>query len=67
MNYQERFIVQDLETFEFLFPDIDGGIGQTPYLSLAGKYDYYQDALEAGVEEIGGEFTIFRFFEAVPS
>lgn len=61
-NYQERYIVQDLETFEFLKPDEMGSVEQTPYLSMAGKYQIYEDAFQAGVDEIGGQFAVFKFF-----
>lgn len=64
-DYQERFIVQDLETFEFLCSDNEGGFEQTAYLSLAGKFDDYESAFEAGVDEIGGNFQIFKFFEKI--
>ncbi len=64
-EYRERYIVQDLETFEFLRPDEIGSIEQTPYLSMAGKYDFYEDAFQAGVDEIGGSFQIFKFYELV--
>lgn len=64
-EYQERYIVQDLETFEFLRPHELGAVEQTPYLSLAGKYDFYEDAFQAGVDEIGGAFQVFKLFEQV--
>lgn len=66
-QYVERYIVQDLESFEFLCPDIDGGIATTPYIGSAGRYEEMQDALDAGVEEIGGRFSIFKFHECVSS
>lgn len=64
-EYRERFIVQDFETCEFLCSDGSGGIEQTPYLSNAGKYDDYDSAFEAGLDEIGGQFTVFKFYEPV--
>ncbi|WII92503.1 hypothetical protein QEO94_07585 [Kingella negevensis] len=63
MNYVEHYLVQDLETFEFLCPDIDGGVTTTPYIKAAGKYDDMQDAIDAGVEEIDGRFALFIFYE----
>lgn len=63
MNYEERFIVQDLETFEFLCSDQEGGFEMTPYLSLAGRFESYDDAFESAIDEIGGSFSIFKFFE----
>ena len=39
-EFKQRFIVQDLESGEFLCPDPAGGITQTPYIKQAGKFDY---------------------------
>lgn len=64
-DYQERYIVQNLETFEFLCQDENGGIDETPFLSKAGKYHNYEDAFSAGVDEIGGFFSVFKFYEPV--
>lgn len=63
MNYVQFFIVQDLETFEFLCPDPNGDIGQTPYLKGAGRYETREDAFSAGTEECGGQFSVTSFFE----
>lgn len=65
MRVEERFIVQDLESFEFLYPDPDGDVGLTPYLKLAGKFDNRDDALAAGVDELGEHFALFSFYESV--
>ncbi|MBS9339915.1 hypothetical protein [Neisseria elongata] len=62
-EFKQRFIVQDLESGEFLFPDPAGGITQTPYIKQAGKFDYQEDAMDAGIDEIGEQFAIFSFFE----
>lgn len=62
--FTERFIVQDLETFEFLYPDSNGDVGQTPFLKNAGRYDSRDDALQAGIEECGGQFSVVSFFES---
>ena len=64
-DFKECFVVQDLETFEFLCSDGLGGIEQTPYWSIAGKDDNYDSAFEAGVDEIGGVFSVFKFYESV--
>ncbi len=61
-QFEEKYIVQDLETHEFLFPDLFGDVGQTPNIKSAGHYDTREDAISAGVEEIGSEFVIFSFF-----
>lgn len=62
MNFQERFIVQDLETHEFLYPDPFGDTGFTQNLKSAGHYESYEGALNAGVDELGGNFQIFAFW-----
>ena len=59
---EERYIVQDLDTFEFLYPERTGGIGLTPYLKLAGHFSTRADAMEAGIYELGSEFAVFAFF-----
>lgn len=62
MKYEERFIVQDLETHEFIYPDPFGDVGFTQNLKSAGHFESYEDAFNAGVSEIGGGFQIFQFF-----
>lgn len=62
-KYEQRFIVQDLENHEFLYPDPFGDVGFTPHLKAAGQYENYEDALQAGVDEIGGDFQIFAFYQ----
>lgn len=67
LNFEKRFIVQDLESHEFLYPDPFGDTGFTANLKAAGQYELYEDALQAGIDEIGGEFQIFAFYKAVES
>lgn len=62
MKYKERFIVQDLESYEFIYPDPFGDTGFTQNLKSAGHFESYEDAFNAGMEEIGGGFQIFAFF-----
>ncbi|WP_107859810.1 hypothetical protein [Neisseria cinerea] len=62
MKYEERFIVQDLETHEFIYPDPFGDVGFTQNLKSAGQFESYEDALNSGINEIGGGFQIFQFF-----
>ena len=62
-TYEKKFIVQDLESHEFLYPDPFGDIGFTANLKSAGQYESYEDALQAGADEIGGEFQIFAFYQ----
>lgn len=64
-NFEQRFIVQDLETFEFLYPDPAGDVGLTPYIKLAGKFETRDDALSAALDELGEQFSIFQFFERI--
>ena len=65
-QFEEKYIVQDLETHEFLYPDPFGDVGQTPNVKSAGHYDTREDALNAGVEEIGIGIGIWvRFWLAV--
>lgn len=61
-KYEQRFIVQDMETHEFLYPDPFGDTGFTPHLRSAGQYESYEDALQAVFDEIGGDFQIFSFY-----
>ena len=48
-KFEQRYIVQDLESHEFIYPDPFGDIGFTANLKAAGKYESYEDALSAGV------------------
>lgn len=58
MKFEERFIVQDLETHDFIYPDV----GFTQNIKSAGQFESYEDALNSGINEIGGGFQIFQFF-----
>lgn len=59
--YQVKYIVQDLETFEFLYPDPSGGVGTTPLLNQAGHFEFKEDAIEAG-QDLDAPFAIFTFY-----
>lgn len=59
--YQVKYIVQDLETFEFLYPDLFGGVGTTPLIGQAGHFEFKQDAIEAG-QDLGAPFAVFTFY-----
>ncbi|MDK4569619.1 hypothetical protein QG041_09990, partial [Kingella kingae] len=48
---QVRYIVQDLDTFEFLCSE-NGDIGQTPYIAKAGQFDSFDDAVTVGANDI---------------
>lgn len=62
MKFEERFIVQDLETHDFIYPDPFGDVGFTQNIKSAGQFESYEDALNLGINEIGGGFQIFQFF-----
>ena len=38
-KYQQKFIVQELENHEFIYPDPFGDIGFTPNIKSAGQYE----------------------------
>ena len=59
---QRIYIVQSLETFEFLCADENALIGTTKDISKAGIFYEYESALESALEEIGDRFFIFSFF-----
>lgn len=61
-KYQQKFIVQELENHEFIYPDPFGDIGFTPNIKSAGQYETYEDAFNAALDEVGGEFLIFGFY-----
>ena len=61
-RYQQKFIVQELENYEFICPDQFGDIGFTQNLKEAGQYESYEDAFNAGLEEIGAHFQVFSFY-----
>ena len=61
-RYQQKFIVQELENYEFICPDQFGDIGFTQNLKEAGQYESYEDVFNAGLEEIGGHFQVFSFY-----
>ena len=61
-QFEEKYIVLELETHEFLFADLFGVVGPARNIKSAGHYDTREDAISAGVEEIGNEFVIFSFF-----
>ncbi|SPY09655.1 phage associated protein [Neisseria gonorrhoeae] len=49
-RYQQKFIVQELENHEFIYPDSFGDIGFTSNIKSAGKYDSYEDAFSSALE-----------------
>lgn len=61
-KYQQKFIVQEMENHEFIYPDPFGDIGFTPNIKAAGHYDTYEDAFNSAMEEVGGDFLIFGFY-----
>lgn len=63
---QRVYIVQSLETFEFLCPDEEALIGFTSEISKAGIFYEKFSALESALEEIGEDFYIFEFLKEAP-
>lgn len=57
------YIVQNLETMEFLCPGEHYPVIETPHLSSAGVFYEYESALESAVEETDGNFYIFKFYK----
>ena len=66
-DFEKRYIIQDIETGEFLCSETLGGIGTTPYIKQAGQFDDYETAFEMAREEIDGAFSVFSFFVSVKS
>lgn len=58
MEMVKVYIVQSLNTFEFLCP-YEGDVGFTPYLNCAGHFLEMEQARETALEEIGENFAIF--------
>ena len=59
------YIVQCLDTFEFLCPNEDSLVGFTSYLLEAGIFYERESALESAIEEIGEHFYIFEFLKEI--
>ncbi|HFC8543937.1 hypothetical protein [Neisseria weaveri] len=62
-KYQQKFIVQELDNHEFIYPDPFGDIGFTPNIKSAGQYESYEDAFNAALDEVSGRFVIFSFYQ----
>lgn len=60
--FEQRFIVQELESYEFICPDVFGDLAFTPNIKQAGQYETFEDAFTAATEELGCEFAIFSFY-----
>lgn len=59
------YIVQNLDTYEFLCSDEDSLIGFTNEISKAGFFHERFSAIQSAVEEIGEHFYIFEFLKYV--
>lgn len=63
---QKVYVVQSVSTGDFLYPSPEtGDIGHTKMISNAGLFDDFNDAVTAGIEEIGNEFefVVFGFYQ----
>lgn len=56
-----KYIVQDLENFEFLCPHPEEVVGFTPFLNQAGHFEEFESAVEAG-EDMCERFAVFPFW-----
>ncbi|MRN39300.1 hypothetical protein CRG49_006680 [Neisseria sp. N95_16] len=60
------YVVQSVNTGDFLYLSPEtGDIGHTRMISDAGLFQDFDEAVEAGIEEIGNqfEFVIFGFYQ----
>ena len=63
---QKVYVVQSVSTGDFLYLSPEtGDIGHTKLIVNACCFDNFEDAANAGLEEIGNEneFIVFTFFE----
>ena len=63
---QKVYVVQSVSTGDFLYLSPEtGDIGHTKMISNAGLFYDFNDAVTAGIEEIGNEFefVIFGFYQ----
>ena len=61
-NVSAKFIVQELENHEFIYPDPFGDIGFTPNIKSAGQYESYEDAFSLRLKKSAANFLIFSFY-----
>ncbi|WP_165090124.1 hypothetical protein [Neisseria yangbaofengii] len=62
---EKVYVVQSVATGDFLYLSPEtGDIGHTKMISNAGFFDDFDDALRAGLDEIGNsfEFVVFGFY-----
>lgn len=57
------WVVQDLETFWFLFP-VDGDVGFTPMLSKAGFFDSVEEAVDTAEFHCSAGFSVVDFYSS---
>ena len=55
-----KYIVQDLENFEFLCPHPEEVVGFTPFLNQAGHFEEFESAVEAG-EDMLCSFLVLAY------
>lgn len=62
MDTPLRYLVQDIETRQFLVEGESGDIDFTPWVDEAGVFSDREIANECALEHCGGEgFIVFRF------
>lgn len=59
----QRYIVQSLEDFTFLFPDPSGDVGYCERLDHAGLFESFDEAIECASVFIGTNFIVFPFYK----
>lgn len=64
-NLKPVFIVQSMYSSMFLFPDVCGDVGLTPFLHLAGRFESKEEAMMTGFEQFGEDFVVVEFYEAL--
>jgi hypothetical protein len=63
MKAQLRYLLQDVETHQFMCMGETGDVAFTPWVDVAGHFYDREVANEAGCEHCGPEgFIIFSFF-----
>ncbi|MBC3871920.1 hypothetical protein [Undibacterium oligocarboniphilum] len=58
MNGRVGYVIQCLESFNFLYMDEDGAVNYTPFLKLAGTTPTYESAFELAADFLHDSFAI---------
>lgn len=59
------YVIQDMDSGEFLYPSPDGDVGFTKYLRDAGRLEDPEEALETAQINLGNAYVITGFWEEV--